>query len=467
MVSRRLYLGKGASRVPLQKSLVGVVLLVSVLSMALSFTAVYFLMRGLLYQRADDALLTGMDTWVGQAPPWPNVGAPSEFTQALYLPDLDATISYSTSSAPPDYSQVEGEEPQTITSVRSGREPERYYRALAKHNGDGTVQFVAKSLDSERRLLASLAVVELSIGGIALVFAAIAGNYSVRRALAPLRDVENTALAIADGDISRRVPSWPRETEVGKLSYAVNTMVGQLQESLEKSRAKEEQMRRFVGDASHELRTPLTSIRGYAELYHGGMVTDADMVLSKIDQESGRMKLLVEDLLALTRAEGTRLEKRRVDMLELCTSAADSARAAFPERTVTVTNDSLKAPEAEGDPDRLHQVMLNLITNAFKHAGPEAKVAITLRENLDKVFIDIADDGVGMAPEDAEHIFERFYRADTSRNRASGGGSGLGLAITKSLVEQHGGAISVRTAPGQGSTFTISLPMLHDNSPRA
>ena len=300
-----------------------------------------------------------------------------------------------------------------------------------------------------------------------MFFIAFAGNYLVRRALAPLRDVENTALAIADGDISRRVPSWPRETEVGKLSYAVNTMVGQLQESLEESRAKEEQMRRFVGDASHELRTPLTSIRGYAELYHKGMAPDADMVLSKIDQESGRMKLLVEDLLSLTRAEGAQLQTRTVDMLELCASAADSARAAFPERSVTITNDTLKVPTVEGDPDRLHQVMLNLITNAFKHGGPDAKVSITLRENLDKVFIDVADDGVGMEPKDAEHIFERFYRADVSRNRASGGGSGLGLAITKSLVEQHGGAISVKTAPGQGSTFTISLPMLHENSPRA
>lgn len=466
MIYRPLSLRDSASRIPLQKSLVGVVLVVSVLAMAMSFTAVYLLMRGLLYQRADDQLRAGLDTWAAQVSPWPNTGAPSEFTQAIYYPSLDKTISYFTPASPPDYSQLKGQEPQTITSSKNV-EPERSYRALARYNPDGSIQYVAKSLDSERRMLASLAITEAGICGLAVFFIAFAGNYLVRRALAPLRDVENTALAIADGDISRRVPSWPRETEVGKLSYAVNTMVGQLQESLEESRAKEEQMRRFVGDASHELRTPLTSIRGYAELYHKGMAPDADMVLSKIDQESGRMKLLVEDLLSLTRAEGAQLQTRTVDMLELCASAADSARAAFPERSVTITNDTLKVPTVEGDPGRLHQVMLNLITNAFKHGGPEAKVRITLRENLDKVFIDVADDGVGMEPKDAEHIFERFYRADVSRNRASGGGSGLGLAITKSLVEQHGGAISVKTAPGQGSTFTISLPMLHENSPRA
>ncbi|MDY5785292.1 HAMP domain-containing sensor histidine kinase [Corynebacterium sp.] len=434
-------------------------LLVSILAMAMSFTAVYLLMRGLLYQRADDELRVGLETWVGQVAPWPSSGAPSEFTQSVYYPGLGRTVSYAPRAFPPDYSQLDGFEPQTITSDRSAGEV-RYYRALARYQSDGSIQFVAKSLDTERRLLTSLAITELGIGGIALFFIGFGGNYLVRRALAPLREVEETALAIADGDTSRRIPSWPRETEVGKLSYAVNTMVGQLQESIEESRSKEEQMRRFVGDASHELRTPLTSIRGYAELYHKGMAPDPDMVLSKIDQESGRMKLLVEDLLALTRAEGTQIKKDVVDTVEICTAAADSARAAFPQREVTVSDETMHESRVEGDADRLHQVFLNLIINAFKHAGDDAKVTVTIRENLDKVFIDVADDGAGMNPSDAEHIFERFYRADASRNRSRGGGSGLGLAITKSLVEQHGGAISVKTAPGEGSTFTISLPMV-------
>ena len=184
------------------------------------------------------------------------------------------------------------------------------------------------------------------------------------------------------------------------------------------------------------------------------------MVLSKIDEESGRMKLLVEDLLALTRAEGARLDAREVDMFEVVSSVRSTARAAFPGRVLNVNNEALNVPMVKGDPDRLHQVMLNLVSNAFKHGGSDSEVTITLRENLDKVFIDVADTGVGMSPEDAEHIFERFYRADASRNRASGGGSGLGLAITKSIIEAHGGAISVRTAPGEGSTFTLSLPMV-------
>ena len=171
------------------------------------------------------------------------------------------------------------------------------------------------------------------------------------------------------------------------------------------------------------------------------------------------MQLLVEDLLALTRAEGARLNKREVDMLELTASVASSLGAAFPDRVLRVNHDCSRPPVVNGDPDRLYQVLTNLITNAFKHAGPDAEVTVTLREYLDRVSIDIADNGIGMDPKDAAHIFDRFYRADTSRTRGTGGGSGLGLAITKSLIEQHDGTISVKTAPGEGSTFTISLPM--------
>ncbi|WP_165164901.1 sensor histidine kinase [Corynebacterium qintianiae] len=448
------------SQIPLQRRLLAIVLLITTLGMALSSIAVYTLMRGLLYQRADEQLREGLDTWVGQAAPWPSMGAPSEFRQALRYPEWPDYLYYdSRPGASPDFAQVKGFKPQTIGSRRDSSEAAEW-RAMAEINPDGSIQYVAKSLESEHRMLASLAIVSAGMGTLTVICIGFGGHFFIRRALAPLREVENTALAIADGDVDRRVPAWSRDTEVGKLSFAVNTMVGQLQDSIEESRAKEEQMRRFVGDASHELRTPLTSVRGYTELYRKGMVSDPDMVLSKIDEESGRMKLLVEDLLALTRAEGARLETREVDMFEVVSSVRSTAQAAFPDRVLQVNNEAMNVPMVMGDPDRLHQVMLNLVSNAFKHGGPEAEVTITLRENLDKVFIDVADDGIGMSAEDADHIFERFYRADSSRNRASGGGSGLGLAITKSIVEAHGGAISVRTAPGKGSTFTLSLPMV-------
>lgn len=445
---------------PLQQQLVGLVLMIASLAMCLSFGCVYVLMRSGLYQNVDQQLENSFDSWVGQAPWLPSYGAPTDFYQEIEFKEGGVRWTPVGHPSPPDFDAVKRlDEPVTVGSA-AGSQANVQWRAMARQSSDGSVKYVAKNLATERRVLTSLAVVETVLGVLAIVGIGAAGRRYIRRALTPLREAERTALAIANGETNRRVPAWSRNTEVGKLSYAMNTMVEQLQESVMDAQAKEEQMRRFVGDASHELRTPLTSVRGYAELYRKGMAPDPDMVIEKIEQESARMQLLVEDLLSLTRAEGTRLEKRKVDMLELAASAASSARAAFPERVVNILNDSVRLPVVDGDPDRLHQVMMNLITNAFKHAGDDAEVTITLRDNLDRVVIEVSDNGRGMAAEDAEHIFERFYRADSSRNRASGGGSGLGLAITKSLVEQHDGTLSVQSELGEGSTFQISLPML-------
>ncbi|MCG7278974.1 HAMP domain-containing histidine kinase [Corynebacterium imitans] len=449
---------------PLEKQLVSMVVFVATLGILLSFATVYFLMRGILTQRVDEQLEEGIDTWAGQGTWIPSIGVPSEFAQATWFPGYPYPFSrYTPRGNPPDWEQLTVlDSPQTINSknVDSSEELVKW-RALASKSDDGTITLVAKRLESEERILRWLAVVEATLGLTAVIGIALAARTLVRRSLAPLREVEETALAIADGDVDRRVPAWSRETEVGKLSYAVNTMVTQLQESVNDAQAKEEQMRRFVGDASHELRTPLTSVRGYAELYRKGMAPDADMVIDKIEEESGRMQLLVEDLLALTRAEGTRLDRKTVEMQKIVDAAVSSARAAYPERSIEVDDQCLRAAEVNGDPDRLHQVLMNLINNAFKHGGPEVDVVIRLRENLDRVVLEVADNGKGMSEEDAARIFDRFYRADASRNRAGGGGSGLGLAITKSLIEQHEGTITVQTAPGEGATFVISLPLLH------
>ncbi|MDO5513424.1 cell wall metabolism sensor histidine kinase WalK, partial [Corynebacterium sp.] len=184
---------------------------------------------------------------------------------------------------------------------------------------------------------------------------------------------------------------------------------------------------------------------------------DVELVLTRIDDESRRMSLLVEDLLALTRAEGSRLELKTVDLLELALSVASSARAAFPDREVCVTNETSSVPVVKGDASRLHQVLLNLISNGLTHGGPEATVSVLLHLDGRDVVLEVSDDGRGMSPEVAGKVFERFYREDASRSRASGG-SGLGLAITKSLVEKHGGTITVASEEGSGSVFTVRLP---------
>lgn len=447
------------SKKPLKRQLVAAVMVASTLGIALSSMLIFAVMRNFLFDRADNQLREGLDTWAQQTPAWQfnYFSLPSEFNQATLYPGIDQLVPRRGATDPPDYSQVERlDTPTTITSA-GGVGTGTKWRAIAHQQADGTVQYVAKSLETEGKMLRALAWVEAGVGVLALLGIAVAANYMVARALAPLKIVENTALAIANGDTDRRVPAWSRETEVGSLSYAMNTMVSKLQDSLVNAQVQEEQMRRFVGDASHELRTPLTSVRGYTELYRKGMANDPDMVLAKIDEESARMQLLVEDLLALTRAEGARLNTRPTDVLELVLSAKSTVDAAFPDRRVEVIADTPDVVEVNGDPDRLHQVLVNLITNAYKHAGPDAEVTVTIRRNLDRAVIDVADNGCGMEAKDAEHIFERFYRADSSRNRATGG-SGLGLAITKSLIEAHGGTVTVDTAPGKGSTFTLSLP---------
>ena len=447
------------SRIRLATRLLVILMVVAGLGLIGMSTAVWGLTHKQIYERVDADLKRSLDSWaLNPDTRSMNTSLPSEYMLISFVGGELRAI-----NASGDIPNLSGltydRQPHTVASLPSSDTgEEKQFRVIAVQAVDGTVTIVAKRLDDEVRLLDGLGVVLASISILVLAMMGAAGTFFVRRALLPIKDLENTAMAIADGATDCRAPNWPRSTEVGQLSYAMNTMIEQLQETLEKSQEKEEQMRRFVGDASHELRTPLTSIRGYTELYRAGATEDADMVLSKIDEESDRMKLLVEDLLALTRADGSRLNMRSVDMLELVLSVASSARAAFPDRSLHVNNVADDIPMVSGDPDRLHQVLLNLISNGFKHAGPDAEVTVTVREYLDRVYIDVEDNGVGMSPEDAAHIFERFYRADTSRNRSKGGGSGLGLAITKSLVEQHDGAITVASELGKGTKFTVSLP---------
>ncbi|WP_042440165.1 sensor histidine kinase [Corynebacterium halotolerans] len=447
---------------PLRTWLVVIIVAVSGLGLAASSVAVSSIMKEVVYSRVDDDLVASLDGWASSSAIFranPSARPPSDYSVIKIYED-GSTIIFNDRNGPPNLSEVViGGPPQTVGSVPgSGKTTE--WRVIAEAE-DGVTTVVAKELDREQNLLYRLALVQLTISALVLLVMGLLGYFFIRRAMQPLREVERTAGAIAAGDLDRRVPQWPRETEVGQLAYALNTMLARLQESVESARSKEEQMRRFVGDASHELRTPLTSVRGYTELYRSGATGDVDRVLTKINDESQRMSLLVEDLLALTRAEGSRLDKRPVDLLETSLAAASSARAAFAGRTVTVANETSSIPVVDGDPARLHQVLLNLITNGLVHGGPEASVGLTLWLDGDDVVVTVADDGRGMAPETAAHIFERFYREDSSRSRTSGG-SGLGLAIAKSLVEQHGGRIRVDSVEGEGSTFTIRLPRLQD-----
>jgi two-component system OmpR family sensor kinase len=228
-------------------------------------------------------------------------------------------------------------------------------------------------------------------------------------------------------------------------------------------------MRQFVADASHELRTPLTTIRGFAEYYRqrgdlGG--PDIDRIMTRLESEASRMGLLIEDLLQLARLDQQRpLDLGPVDLLTLAVDAVQDSRLVDPERPVDLEI-GRGAFLVEGDEQRLRQVIGNLVSNALTHtpAGTPVRVKLepgTLEGGAPAAVLHVADDGPGLTAEQAQHIFERFYRADAARNRASGG-TGLGLAIVAGLVEAHGGTVSVTSAPGEGADFQVRLPLSPD-----
>jgi two-component system OmpR family sensor kinase len=229
--------------------------------------------------------------------------------------------------------------------------------------------------------------------------------------------------------------------------------------SAAQARTSEERMRRFITDASHELRTPLTTIRGFAELYRQGAARDIELLMSRIESESRRMGLLVEDLLLLARLDAQRpLEQHRVDLLALATDAVHDAQSIAPKRRITMeVFDGPGTPEVIGDEARLRQVLGNLVSNALQHTPETAGITVRVGTDEDNAVLEVIDKGPGMSQEDAHRVFERFYRTDSSRARSSGG-TGLGLSIVDSLVFAHGGTVRVVTGPGEGCRFQVSLP---------
>jgi two-component system OmpR family sensor kinase len=226
-------------------------------------------------------------------------------------------------------------------------------------------------------------------------------------------------------------------------------------------------MRRFIADASHELRTPLTTIRGFAELYRQrAVLTPADdqgRIVRRIEDEAKRMGLLVEDLLLLARLDEQRpLALAPVDLRVLAADTLHAAKVSAPDRDIQLTVAAGTGPLlVEGDESRLRQVLGNLLSNAVNHTPPTAAVSLVVRSAMATAIIEVRDTGPGLAPEQAERIFERFYRADPSRTRPDGSTStGLGLAIVAALVSVHAGTVEVESESGTGCTFRVRLPLL-------
>jgi two-component system OmpR family sensor kinase len=243
-------------------------------------------------------------------------------------------------------------------------------------------------------------------------------------------------------------------------------MLGQIEAAFAERQASEARLRRFVADASHELRTPLAAVRAYAELFRGGADAhpeDLPRLLRRIEDEAARMGGLVDDLLLLTRLDqGRPLERRPVDLGVVVTEAVEAARAVEPQRPLKLQLSGAGPVEVLGDHDRLRQVVDNLLANVRAHTPPRAPACVRVWSDprAETGIVEVADRGPGLNEEQAERVFERFYRADSSRSRSDdAGGTGLGLSIVAAIAAAHGGQATVRSSLGEGAVFRLELPL--------
>lgn len=301
--------------------------------------------------------------------------------------------------------------------------------------------------------------VEVTTTALIVGILALVAFWVIRLGVRPIKQMTATATAIAGGDLSHRVPDVASGTEAGELGTALNAMLGRIEEAFDQRAASEARLRQFVGDASHELRTPVTTIRGYAELYRAGGLEDPSelsQAMRRTEQEAIRMGSLVDDLLLLARLDqGRPLERRPVDLGSLAIDAVTDARVVDPARPIGIQADD--GVVVTGDEGRLRQVVANLVANAVVHTPPASPVEVRAFADHSRAVLEVEDHGRGMTPDVAERAFERFYRADPSRSR-SGGGTGLGLSIVRAIVEAHAGAVSLRSALGEGTTVRVELP---------
>jgi two-component system OmpR family sensor kinase len=312
-------------------------------------------------------------------------------------------------------------------------------------------------------------------GGFGFLLLAISGLsiwLTIAQALRPLREVERTAKLVASGDLSQRLIERPGKTEIARLNRSLNSMLDSLEDSVSSRNKTVSQMRRFVADASHELRTPLVSVRGYAELYRKGALTKKSEVqeaMGRIEAEAIRMSSLVESLLTLARLdENQKLDAAPTDLAKLARDIISRDIQGKHKISLSLlTLGGAKVPSdfslsAEVNEGQIRQVLLNLIENAKRFSPNKGSIEIAIGQKTeDEVILEVIDHGEGIPKQLRDKVFERFYRADNSRNRDTGG-TGLGLAIVKEIVSLHKGRIEVRETPGGGATFRIKLPAQHN-----
>lgn len=498
------------ARVPLRARLVTIIALLLAAGLGIAALATSTVVSRYLVDQVDDQLRRSAGDLANepfQSMPGAATTMPSEYYVLYRFADGSeverrtngTVLRYGTPDIPalsePELKELDGE-PFTVDASSSPLEsptaPTQWRVVpLTRPTASGAVEsaFVALPLAGIHETVKILGRT-LALSGLGIVVLGGAVAYvAVHRALRPLREIEETAAGIAGGDLARRVRPAPPTTEVGSLAASLNAMLAQIEEAFAAQEASEARMRRFVSDASHELRTPLATIRGYAELYRMGALDSPDKVedtMTRIEDSATRMGTLVNDLLALARLdEGRPLRHEPVDLAALARDSAQDLHALDPSRDVGIV---ALAPGADppasvrvvGDEDRLRQVLANLIGNVARHtpSGTAAQIALGVVEAPPlpgpggaaapggdgharagaTAVLEVRDHGPGVSAGQEGRLFERFYRADSSRNRASGG-SGLGLAIVAAIVAAHHGHVAVRPTDGGGLTVRLELPL--------
>lgn len=472
-------------RVPLQVKLVAAVLALVTVGLVVIGVSSAVALRSHLTGEVDAQLVETLQRLEAQGIPSETrtrTVLPTDFVLQWRLDDVSVTWRdqrYAAEDLPPAPTRAEAHEVAGQPHTVAAQNEELRWRMVTTPLPNGNVLMLAQDMSGVESAVGRLIWIEVLVGAAVLVLAGVLGAASVRISMRPLVRIEHTAEAIAGGDLTRRVPEpdpAAAHTEVGRLATALNTMLAQIESAFtdraaseKRARHSEERMRQFVADASHELRTPLTTIRGFAELYRQGAARDPEQtgaLMRRIENEAARMGVLVEDLLLLARLDQERpLRHARVALPALLTDAVEAARAVAPERPIT-----LEIPQrvdglvVDGDESRLRQVFANLLNNALTHTPPGTPVTVRLRADDGTAVTEVADEGPGLSPEQADRVFERFYRADTARGRRAtepteSAGTGLGLAIVAALVAAHRGTVEADSAPGRGATFRVTLPL--------
>jgi two-component system OmpR family sensor kinase len=341
-----------------------------------------------------------------------------------------------------------------------------HFRVLARLLPSGAGSAVAAiSLEEIEKTLNRLRALFFFIGFVVLLLIGLLSLAVVRLSLKPLTSVETTANAIARGELSARLPEANPKTEVGRLTESLNSMLSKIEDAFAARKASEDKLRRFVADASHELRTPLTAIRGFAELHRQGAMEGSEKtaeVIRRIEDESKRMGSLVEDLLLLARLDQAKpIVLKPVEVNKVVDDVIAASKAIFPNQKITALFSSAEV-FILGDSEEIHQAISNLVINACTYSPDGSKIEITTQELENQILVSVKDDGPGLNIDQKERVFERFYRADTSRARHGQHrkqGSGLGLSIVDAIMQAHGGTVSVKSELGKGSEFTLAFPI--------